>query len=464
MKCVYTQLYELIHLCTKLWIMRGIVTSFLIVLISLSAFAQAEHVILISIDGLRPEFYQDSGWPATNIQHLAEEGATADFVRGVFPSVTYPSHTTIITGAMPAKHGIYYNSPFEPGGQTGRWYWEEELIQQKTLWDAAREKGLTTANVSWPVSVGAPVDYNLPEVWTLDRDADQYAYAKSLATDGLPEELESKASGEITDATYSMDWTARDVRAGFMAVHMIEKYKPNLFTIHLVTLDHFQHEEGRDGLQVRRSLQAVDYAVGQIKDACERAGILDKTAIIVTGDHGFVDIHTTVQPNAWLVKAGLMEPRRDRGDWKAAFHTSGAAAFLQLKDPNDKKTLQKVRQILNDLPEDRKKLFRVVDRDELDAIGADPSAPLALTPEEGINLSSWASNEDLRAASGGQHGFFPDFDDIHTGFIGYGAGFRKGAVARQIGLEDIAPLIIKLLDLDLEVPDGTLYPGLLSNK
>ena len=65
----------------------------------------------------------------------------ADGVRGVFPTVTYPSHTTLITGAMPARHGIYYNSPFEPGGQTGRWYWEADAIRVPTLWDAVREAG-----------------------------------------------------------------------------------------------------------------------------------------------------------------------------------------------------------------------------------------------------------------------------------------------------------------------------------
>ncbi len=77
--------------------------------------------------------------PAPLIQQMAQEGVQARAVRGVFPSVTYPSHTTLITGAVPERHGIYYNTPFEPEGQTGRWYWHTSAIRVPTLWDAVRE-------------------------------------------------------------------------------------------------------------------------------------------------------------------------------------------------------------------------------------------------------------------------------------------------------------------------------------
>ena len=210
--------------------------------------AQTEHVILISIDGLRPEFYRDASWPAPNIQNMANEGASADFVRGIFPSVTYPSHTTILTGALPDKHGIYYNAPFEPGGQTGRWYWETELITSPTLWDAAEAKGLVTANLLWPVSVGALVDFNIPEVWSLDRNVDGSKYAMDFVEPkSLVDEIQTEASGRLNENTFSMDWMARDVRTGFIAAHLIERYKPNFLTIHLVGVDHFSTKKAEMG-------------------------------------------------------------------------------------------------------------------------------------------------------------------------------------------------------------------------
>src|SRR5689334_623524 len=85
------------------------------------------HVVLISIDGLRPDFYLDSKWSAPNLKLMVKNGTHANAVTSVFPSVTYPSHTTIITGAYPAKHGIYYNAPVD--GKKGQWYWEESYIR-----------------------------------------------------------------------------------------------------------------------------------------------------------------------------------------------------------------------------------------------------------------------------------------------------------------------------------------------
>src|ERR1700709_678443 len=97
--------------------------------LNLSVFAQqtatplAKYVILVSIDGLRPDFYMDTDWPTPNLQFLKAHGVYAQGVRGIFPTVTYPSHTTIITGAYPAKHGVVDNEIFSADtGATSVWY------------------------------------------------------------------------------------------------------------------------------------------------------------------------------------------------------------------------------------------------------------------------------------------------------------------------------------------------------
>ena len=425
--------------------------------------ALSEHVILISIDGFRPDFYQEAKWPAPNLKTMAAEGVSANGVRGVFPSVTYPSHTTLITGALPAKHGIYYNSPFEPDGQTGRWYWESDLIQTETLWDAVKKSGKTSASLIWPVSVGAPIDYNLPEVWTLDKSYGRIQPMRDHQTPtGLLEEMEEAVLGKMDTVTFHGDYLNREDRTGEMAAYILSTYKPNLMTIHLIATDHFQHEQGREGKKVHTAIAAVDRAIGKIMEAAERSKIRDKVTFIITGDHGFVDIHSALSPNVWLVEAGLMESHNDRGTWKATFHTSGASAFLMLKDKKDKATLDKVRAKLNALPEAYKKLFRVVERKELDAIGADPNAFLALAPIPGIAMSSSVRGNVLTPRSGGTHGYFPDFPEIETGFVAWGSGIAKEKRIPQMGLEDIAPLIGALLDLDFKAKDGILYPGVLS--
>ncbi len=424
-----------------------------------------QHVVLVSVDGFRPNFYLEDKWPTPNLKKMVREGAAANGVRGVFPSVTYPSHTTIITGSFPAEHGVYYNSPFEEGGQTGRWYWESNLIKTKTLWDAVKAAGKTSASFIWPVSVGAPIDFNIPEYWLLNSDVSRIESMRTKENPkGFLKEMEEEVLGKLNDKTFNGDYLSREDRTGEMAAYTLEKYKPNLMTLHLIATDHFQHEQGRDGEKVFTSIAAVDRAIGKIMEAAERAGILDKTTFIITGDHGFVDIHSALNPNIWLLEEGLIEDKKDRGDWKAAFHTSGASAFLMLKNKNDKKTVAKVRAKLNNLPTSVKKLFRVVERRELDGIGADPNAILALAPIPGIAMSSRINGNVLSARSGGTHGFFPDFKEIETGFVAFGAGINQGKKIEKMGLEDIAPIVSELLQLNFETKNGVLYPGILTHK
>jgi len=424
--------------------------------------SESEHVVLISVDGFRPNFYQEEKWPAPNIKNMAQEGVSANGVRGIYPSVTYPSHTTLITGAYPSSHGIYYNSPFEPSGQSGKWYWDSNLIKTETLWDAVKKSGKKSASLIWPVSVGAPVDYNIPEVWSLDRSYGRIQPMRDNQTPkGLLEEMELAVLGRMDSINFNGDYLNREDRTGEMAAYILSNYKPNLMTVHLIATDHFQHDQGRDGKKVHTAISAIDRAIGKIKDAAERSGILDKTTFIITGDHGFVNIHSALSPNIWLVEEGLMEAQENRGDWKATFHTSGAAAFLMLKDKNDLKTLAKVREKLNALPQAQKKLFRVVERKELDKIGTDPSVAFALNPIPGIAMSGSFNGDILKPRSGGTHGYFPDFHQIETGFIAWGAGVAQHKEVEKIGLEDIAPLITKLLNLDFHAKDGILYPGIL---
>lgn len=420
----------------------------------------SKYVVLISIDGLRPEFYLDPSWPAPNLRFLKNNGAYAEGVRGVFPTLTYPSHTTIITGAMPARHGIYYNTIFSDSGSTGTWYREEKMIQTTTLWDAVHQAGLTSACVSWPVSVGAPIDYNVPESWENDKNG-TVSINPNVTPTGLFEEIQENATGKLNYSQMTLNNLAIDENLSRMAAYLLKKYKPNFTAVHIVCVDHAEHNEGRSGEGVYKALASADHAVSNIMEALEAAGIADSTTIIVTGDHGFSDINTSFCPNVLLAQNGLLPAGRDKDGWKAMFHSAGGSAFLHLKNKNDNKTLVKVQAILDSLPASVKKLYRIVNRAELDKIGADPNAAFAIAAVEGVSVSGSATGDLIKAGRGGTHGFFPDFAHIETGFIAYGAGIAQGAVVPKMGLEDIAPVITKLLGLTFHPIDGVLLPGIL---
>ncbi|WP_114939072.1 alkaline phosphatase family protein [Mucilaginibacter endophyticus] len=420
-----------------------------------------KYVVMISIDGFRPEFYKDPSWGAINLMEIAANGVYADGVRGDMPTVTYPSHTTIITGKYPAKHGVFYNTPFETADQIGELgYTDARRIKTETLWEAAHKKGLTTASVLWPVSVHAPVDYNMPDAARDTKLPDPLSPFRKYATPaGLFEELEQNATGKLYNRDLDGHLSTDDNLAR-MASYLIEKHKPNLITVHLVCVDHYAHAEGRMGPTVRKAVANIDRNIGSIIEATERAGIKDSTAFLIVGDHGFVNIHTQLAPNVWLAGAGLVGKNLQNGDWKAQFFQQGGTTFLYVKN-NDQKVLKQVRTLLEQAPAPQRKLFRIIERKQLDELGADPQVSLALAAIPGVSFNNATDGNSLRSGSGGTHGHFPDFKEIETGFLAFGAGINNQKIIHQMGLEDIAPMVASLLDLQLTDIDGVLYPGIL---
>ncbi|SEW54968.1 alkaline phosphatase family protein [Chitinophaga arvensicola] len=436
----------------------------LLLMMALSSFAQkASHVVLITIDGFRPEFYTDPSWGMVNLRMMKDSGAYADGVNSVFPTVTYPNHTSLITGVTPAKHGIYYNAPFEPNGATGVWYFYYDSIKVPTLFDAVHKAGKKSANVIWPVSVGAPIDYNVPDIWTVgskDRRAVMGTVTNPLS---LWKEVQTHATGELGEKDFAMEdgELIMDENVARMSAYLITAYKPAFTTLHLACTDHYEHEQGRDGLLVRKAVAGADRALGTIIEALKRAGIYENTAVIVTGDHGFVNISRSFCPNVLLTQNGLLNNIKT-GDWKAQFHSSGGSAFLHLKDAKDTKTAQKVQALLKALPAAQQQLFRIIDRQQLNTVGADPHAAFAITATDGATIGGAVTGELVRAAKGGTHGYFPDFREIQTGFVAYGAGIQTGAHVKEMSVTDVAPLVARLLGLSLENTDGKAPESVLA--
>ncbi|RYG00972.1 MAG: alkaline phosphatase family protein [Chitinophagaceae bacterium] len=411
---------------------------------------EAKHVVLITIDGFRPNFYMEDTWQTPNLMKLKAEGTHALGVNSVFPSMTYPSHTTIVTGVKPAKHGVYFNGMFEPNGSTGKIYWNDSSIKAKTLWTAAKEKGLVTAAMFWPVAAEAPVTYNIADIGSLGEKArEDYS---------VPTGFLKKVKKELFNDSARVEY-GKDQNVAAIAAYVIKTAKPALMTVHLFGVDHYSHEAGRDGEAPRAAVRAADSAIGIIRKSLEDAGIWNNTVFIVTGDHGFTDVETSVNPNVWLVKAGFITDVKT-DEWKAQFTSVSGSSYLYLRDKNDKATSDAVLQLLNKLPADQKKYFRIITRKQMDAEGANPEAAFALTAENGATLGSSMKGEAIKPRKkGGVHGNFPDFKEIQTGMITTGPNIRKGGVVREMGVVDYAPLIAKILGLNMPVGDGKIPAG-----
>ena len=101
------------------------------------------RLCMISLDAVaQPDAGRLLGLPA--LSALAENGVFCDNVKTVYPTLTYPIHTSLITGCYPRTHGIGHNQPFQPDTPPNMraWYWSVKDIKVKTLYQAAKEKGM----------------------------------------------------------------------------------------------------------------------------------------------------------------------------------------------------------------------------------------------------------------------------------------------------------------------------------
>ena len=415
---------------------------------ALSAHAQQpRYVILITIDGLRAEMIDDPLMPSPFLKMMSRDGLRIGSVIGVPPAATYPSHTTIVTGEVPARHRVFYNRPFLWNKDTARIsYWYADSIAVPTIWQRAHEAGMTTASLFWPVSTGSPyIDYNVPEFWSLDYSCDQMEYIKPSCTPrGILDELEQHACGKLDTITYQAGSLQRDGRTAAMANYLMNHYQPRLMTIHLITTDYSQHDLGTHPNQrLLQDVASADHAVGTILENLRLTHRMDSTVVLVMGDHGFCDYSQTLSPNVWLTRARLLS-ERPGGEWKACFYGGGNTSFLYLRKGNDKRTLRRIRRMLEDLPEAERRLFRVVEKEELTAKGADPAAVLALEPVVGVAVTNDRTGEVVTQRTGGTHGFISGQDA--TTLIAYGCGIAPSHqdTIRQTA---IAPWVLRMLNI-----------------
>jgi predicted AlkP superfamily pyrophosphatase or phosphodiesterase len=422
----------------------------------------ADHVILVSIDGLIPEYYirpQDFGLSLPNLQALRDAGSYAEAVVGQYPSVTYPSHTSMVTGVRPARHGIISNTRFDPEGGSAQWYREAAALKARTLWEVAAAAGQRTAALSWPVTVGARIDVLIPESQALPGKT-WLDTMRGMSTPGLVDAVLAQIGG--FGETDNQDIAKRDRFFAAATVHAIRTHKPNVLMLHLVQTDAAQHRFGRHSPEAKAAFTAVDGHMGEIVRAVEEAGLRARTAFVVTGDHGFYRVHSALQPNVVLRRAGLLQTGAEGKiqAWQAAAH--GGA--VRLKDPADRALARRVEGLFRELADGRYRgLFRVVDRSELDALGAYPEALLFVEPVDGYMVSGGFDGDEFVSptATRGSHGYLPDQPALYTGLILSGAGVRAGLViprARQI---DVGPTAARLLGLEMGETEGAPMLGLL---
>lgn len=417
---------------------------------------RSSPVLLISIDGLRPGDVLDAekrGLKIPNLRRFLKEGAYAAGVTGNLPTVTYPSHTTLITGAAPARHGIVSNTTFDPRQiNYGGWYWFAEDIKAETLWDAAHKAGRTTGNVHWPVSVGVKsLTYNLPQIWRSGH-ADDRKMIKALSTDGLYDALEHDcgAYADGIDEGIGGDET----RAKF-AVRLIETKKPDFVTVYFAALDHEEHLFGPGSAQANAVLERLDAVVGRLV-AAELAARPDATVAVVS-DHGFVATDTEINLFRPFIDAGLITlgPDGKVASWDAMPWPSGGSVAVALARPEDTALAARVGALLGRLANDpQARIAHVADQAEVARMGGNPQAAFYVDLKPGALAGAFAADAPLSRPSRykGMHGYFPAMPEMRSTFLIMGKDVAKGRNLGEIDMRAIAPTLARQMGANL--PDA----------
>ncbi len=419
------------------------------------ATAVAGPVLLISIDGLRPGDVIEAkarGLSIPNLKALVQDGAYAQTVRGVLPTLTYPSHTTIVTGVWPAQHGIVNNLTFDPLQKNRQgWYWYAEDIKVPTLWAAAHKGGMKVVNVHWPVSVGAEgIDLNLPQLWT-SGSPDDRKLNRALATKGLTERLEAKVGAYADGIDESVEG---DENRGKFAEALMADEKPGFATVYFTGLDHVQHESGPDTPEAHAALERIDTAVGKVIAAARKAQ--PNINVVIVSDHGFAPISKDVNLIGAFVQAGLIKVDMATGkvlSWEAEPWMAGGSSAIVLARPDDAALRARVEGLLDALKANPELgVDRWIKQDEIAALGGGGAQYyLNFKPgfQSGRNPTAPAVSPSV---SKGMHGYFPELGLMRSTLIATGPDIKAKGALGELDMRDIAPSIARVLGVEAPTP------------
>jgi predicted AlkP superfamily pyrophosphatase or phosphodiesterase len=308
----------------------------------------AKHLIIISFDAVTSNDYEVL-MGLSNFSHCMMEGSFVKKVNTVYPSLTYPAHTTIITGNYPKKHGIVNNTLIQPGKESPDWYWNRKHIKCKTLYDLAKENNLTVASLLWPVTAKAKIKYNMPEIFPNKKFESQVIVSLLNGSPYYQIELNSKF-GKIRNGLKQPEL---DNFVLASAIYTLKTYKPNLTLIHFTDVDSMRHQYGTDSKEAMKALLRHDGRLGELLNALKEADIYKDSNIVLLGDHGFLDGNKMICLNSLLRKNNLIT-LDDKGkikDWKAYMKSCDGSAYIYLKDNKDKETLKILQKLIYPLKE-----------------------------------------------------------------------------------------------------------------
>src|SRR5437773_1302998 len=239
-------------------------------------------VIVISIDGFAAFYWSDPQARMPTLRRLAERGVVAKGMETVFPSTTWPTHVSLMTGVSPRAHGVVANHILnrrtrDPEDLTGDPIYDAPaLLRAPTVYDLAHRAGLRTAAIDWPATRNATtLDFNLPFF------KDQRVFETQTAR-AVWEELRALGypvhrQGEWAQLPRRFH---KDEMVGSLAAHVMRRHEPDLLLVHFLCVDSFQHLYGPRSPEAYWAIEYVDGLIRRFL-ASLPASVAAETSIFV---------------------------------------------------------------------------------------------------------------------------------------------------------------------------------------
>ncbi|HTO13658.1 MAG TPA: alkaline phosphatase family protein, partial [Candidatus Binatia bacterium] len=239
------------------------------------------------------------------------------------------------------------------------------------------------------------------------------------------------------------------------ATWLLEHRRPALLTLHLLALDHEQHDRGPHAPQVFAVLERLDAILAGLRATAERLAP-GRAWLAIVSDHGFARVEHELNLFYAFRTAGLLRVERGRvTEWTAMPWSSGGSAAIVLKDPGDEAARTKVRETLARLAGDPANgIDRVLEADVLHARGGFPTASFLVGLRPGFAMASGFTGGLVTKSHGGQHGHLPDVADLRASFFLVGPGVPAGRALGLVDMRDIAPTLAHRVGLSLPTADG----------
>lgn len=353
-------------------------------------------------------------------------------VKTVFPALTYPAHTTLVTGCEPARHGIGQNQPFQPEKQPEMraWYWEEKQVKRETLFQAVKREGGRCASMLWPVTgKSRAIRWNFPEVLALPGE-NQVLKMLAYGTPGwiLHMELKHGRERKSIHEPYLSDYAVT------LAEDVIRAHQPELTALHLVDVDEMRHRHGVNSTEAWEGIKRNVKRVSTLWQVMQSTPGMEDALLVVVSDHGQANVDKPVNLCELMEKAGL----------RVQVQSNGMSAYIFTEDT------VRVKAWLGKHMKDAG-ASHVYDRAELDALGCIPGPSLAVEAAPGVVFADGLPQAKREKAT---HGFGPGREEENCLLLVKERHISGKGMPQTMPMRDVAPTLAGLMGITLRDAEG----------